>query len=176
MIARRSALAFIALCLATATPAATASAPPPHLSGAFRLLEQQSDDIEAAIDGAVAKMGVVARPFARRRLRAINTRYETLSIEATDDAVVVVADPRAPIRTPASGAPVAWRREDGEQFDVRGEWRDTTFAQTFASGSGRRVNLYRLSPDGRTLDLRVEISGGGLPNPMTYRLVYQRLG
>lgn len=170
----RSRTAVLALIAALLAPAAPRAAERASLAGTFNLLERQGDDIDAAIEGAVAGMSVVARPFARRRLRAINTPYPRLSIDATTDAVVVVADPRAPIRTPAGGEPIPWRREDGETFDVRGEWRDGAFEQTFVSGSGRRVNLYRLSPDGRRLDLRVEISGGGLPSPMSYRLVYER--
>jgi hypothetical protein len=49
------------------------------------------------------------------------------------------------------------------------------FQQTFASGTGRRVNRYRVSDDGQTLTIDVRVSGGGLPGSMTYRLVYQRV-
>lgn len=59
--------------------------------------------------------------------------------------------------------------------DVRGEWDGTAFTQTFVSGTGRRVNRYTVSPDGQILTVRVEISGGGQPDPMTYHLVYRRV-
>jgi hypothetical protein len=147
----------------------------PNLSGTFRLIAEQSDDINWAIEGAVAPMNFVARPFARSRLRAINPPYPHLKIESTGDAVVIAADPRAPVRTPVNGAPVRWRREDGEMFNVSGEWEGTTFEQTFVSGTGRRVNQYTVSPDDQTLTLRVEITGGGLPGAMTYHLTYRRV-
>src|SRR5262245_64668760 len=84
------------------------------------------------------------------------------------------ADPHAPVRTPLSGAEVTWRREDGELFTVSGTWDGSTFKQRFASGTGRRINRYRLGPDGGKLTIDVTIFGGGLPGTMTYQLVYER--
>ncbi|MFI5365431.1 MAG: hypothetical protein ACHQ4J_07390 [Candidatus Binatia bacterium] len=156
-------------------PGTGMSAQPPKLSGTFRLVAEQSDDINRAIEGAVARMSFVMRPFARSRLRTINTPYPRLVIESTADAIVVVADPRAPVRTPANGAPIRWRREDGETFNVSGTWEGPAFQQTFVSGTGHRVNRYIVSPDGQTLTVQVEITGGGLKGPMTYHLVYRRI-
>ena len=169
------ALSLIAAALHVMAPAPAFSAQGPNLTGTFGLVVEQSDDIPRAIEGAVAKMNFVMRPLARSRLRVINTRYERLMIDASNDAVTIVADSRAPICTPANGTAVAWRREDGELFNVSGEWEGTAFEQTFVSGTGRRINRYSLGPDGSTLELQVEISGGGLTGPMTYHLVYRRL-
>jgi hypothetical protein len=169
------ALSCLALLIETLAPGVGMSAQPPKLSGTFRLVAEQSDDINRAIEGAVARMSFVVRPFARSRLRTINTSYPRLVIESTADAIVIVADPRAPVRTPANGAPIRWRREDGETFNVSGEWEGSVFQQTFVSGTGHRVNRYIVSPDGETLTVQVEITGGGLKGPMTYHLVYRRI-
>ena len=155
-------------------PAAVAATRPADLSGAFRLVEGQDAALEQAIDAAVAPMSLVARPFARNRLRQITTPYGRITIDSRGDAIVMVADPRAPVRTPVSGAEVPWRREDGELFSVSGTWDGTTFEQRFASGTGRRINRYRLGPDGGKLTIDVTIFGGGLPGTMTYQLVYER--
>jgi hypothetical protein len=156
-------------------PQASAAAPVPNLAGTFRLVAEQSDRIDEAIGRAIAPMSFFARPFARRRLQKINTPYERLMIGATADNVVVVADPRIPVQTPLTGAPIKWKREDGEPFDVTGVWDGTVFQQTFASGTGRRVNRYSVSADGQTLTLQVVVRGGGLPGAMTYQLVYRRV-
>jgi hypothetical protein len=163
------------LVLAALVPVTAAATGLPSLTGTFRFVAQQSDDINHAIDRAIRTMNVLERPFARHRLRTINTPYPRLRIRVTPDAVLIVADRRAPIRMPLTGAPVAWRREDGEPFTVRGMWEGSVFEQTFASGTGRRVNSYQLSPDGQTLTIRVVVTGGGLPRPMRYHIVYRRI-
>ncbi len=168
------ALAVVPLALCV-IPRRTLSTATSNLTGTFGLVAEQSDDVSRAIEGAVVKMNFVMRPFARRRLRVINTPYQRLMIESSIDAVTIVADPRAPIRMPVNGAAVAWCREDGEVFSVTGEWAGAAFEQTFVSGTGRRVNRYSLSPDSQTLMLQVEVSGGGLTGPMTYHLVYRRI-
>jgi len=158
--------------LLAAAPAAAARLS--DLSGAFRLVAGQDAALEHAIELAVAPMTFVARPFARNRLREITTAYPRIMIDTSTDEIIMVADPRAPVHTPLSGAAVRWRREDGEPFTVSGRWDGTVFEQRFASGSGRRVNRYHLGADGRTLTIDVAIFGGGLPGTMTYRLVYER--
>ena len=144
-------------------------------SGTFRLLPSQSDDVDGAIERAIQPMGFVIRPFARSRLRRINTPYPRIVIHTTADRVEFVGDPRAPIETLANGRPIAWKREDGEPFSVSTAWDSGVLQQTFVSGTGRRVNRYTLSPDGGTLTMRVLVSGGGLPGTLAYTLVYQRV-
>lgn len=165
---------FLALVILV-TPCAAVAARVADFSGTFRLVPEQSDDLDAAIEQAIRPMGFVIRPFARRRLRKINTPCARLTIGATADAVVVVGDAQAPIRTPLNGVPIRWTREDGEPFTVSATWDGGVFEQTFASGTGRRVNRYSLSADGQTLTMHVTVSGGGLPGTMIYALAYQRV-
>jgi hypothetical protein len=157
------------------TPCAAVAARAADFSGTFRLVPEESDDIDAAIERAIRPMGFVIRPFARRRLRKINTPCARLTIGASADAVVVVGDAQAPIRTPLNGVPISWKREDGEPFTVSAAWDGGVFEQTFASGTGRRINRYSLSADGRMLTMHVAVSGGGLPGTLVYTLVYQRV-
>lgn len=156
-------------------PQLSSAAHVPNLAGTFHLVAEQSDDIDQAIDRAIAPMNLLIRPFARSRLEKINRPYQRLMIGATANDIVVVADPRTPIQTPLNGAPIKWQREDGEPFNVSGAWDGTVFEQTFVSGTGRRVNRYSVSTDGQTLTLHVVITGGGLPGAMTYQLVYRRV-
>ena len=170
-----SVLLSLLWCVHAAVPRASFATHMPDLTGTFRLLAEQSYDIDRAIDGAIAPMSFLVRPFARSRLQKINIPYQRLVIEAKTDEVRIVADPRVPIQTPLSGAPIRWKREDGEPFNVSGVWDGGVFEQTFVSGSGRRINRYNVSADGQTLTIHVVVTGGGLPGAMTYHLVYRRV-
>ena len=164
---------LVAVALVTASAPVTADAA--DFSGTFRLVSEKSDSIDSAIERAIEPMTFVVRPFARSRLRKINAPYARLTIGETADVVVVAGDTETPIRTPSNGAPVAWKRRDGEPFTVSAAWDGGMFEQIFASGTGRRVNRYSLSPDGQFLTMQVAVSGGGLPGTMVYALVYQRI-
>jgi hypothetical protein len=144
--------------------------------GTFALVQAQSDNVDAAINQAIGRMNIATRQVARGRLRKTNQPYRTLAISTPGSSVSVVTDGRAAIVTPASGTAVKWKREDGEVLDVSTAWEANRLRQTFAAEDGRRVNVYTLSPDGRTLTLNVTVTSGRLPQPLTYKLVYQRQG
>ena len=163
---------FLALALLALAPIAARAQT--QLNGTYTLNRQQSDNINTKIDEAVARMNFVTRPVARGRLRKTNTAYERLVIAYTPQNVTITYDQRNPIVTPANGTPIKWRREDGEQFDVSTEWENGRLEQTFSAEDGRRVNVYSLSSDGRTLTMDVTITSPRLPRPLTYKLVYNR--
>jgi len=165
---------WLAVCVAAAVADTAFAIEQTNLSGTFRFVAEQSDDLDRAINEAISTMSWVVRPFARRRLQHITAPYPRLDISAAADAVLMVADRRAPVRTPVDGTPVPWKREDGEMFNVSGVWRGRVFEQTFVSGTGRRVNRYTVSGDGQTLTIKVIVTGGGLPGAMRYHLVYRR--
>ncbi len=172
-------IAALGLCVMLLTvglgPEMLRAASAPNLSGTFQFIAEQSDDIDQAISEAIDTMNVVVRPFARRRLQHITAPYPLLRIRATPDAMLMVADTRAPIHMLVNGTAVRWKREDGEMFNVSGMWDGDAFEQTFVSGTGRRVNRYVLSSDGQMLTIQVVVTGGGLPGAMRYHLAYRRM-
>lgn len=144
------------------------------LEGSFVYDAQASEQINPAIERAIARMNMVTRPVARGRLRKTNTPYQRITIAHTPTQVTVTTDGRNPIVTPAAGTPVDWRREDGEMLKVSTEWKNQVLEQTFAAPDGRRINAYSISPDGRTLTMNVTVTSPRLAAPLTYRLVYRR--
>lgn len=163
----------LALCTDMALPP-TARAQSTDPQGTFQLIADQSADIEAAIETAVAKMNFVKRPIARNRLKKTNTAYQLIHIARLPDAVELTFDQRKPLRVPTTGTPVKWTREDGEVFDVSAQWQGTQLTQTYKAEDGMRVNTFRLSPDGQTLSLDVAVSSGQLPQAVKYTLAYRR--
>ena len=169
---------FCALALFTALPqAATAQQ---QVRGTWTLNRQQSDDINAKINTAVARMNVVVRQIARPRLRSTNTAYPQLVISTDAQAFRVDMQGRPSVSSPSNGSPVLWHRETGRTCPaVRGDcvrvttvWDNGRLTQTFAAEDGQRVNVYTI--DGNTLTMNVTITSPRLPNPLTYRLVYNR--
>lgn len=159
--------------LALLAPAGLRAQPAP-LQGTYAFVAAESDDVGRAIQRATAEMNFVTRPIARGRLRRTNVPYGTITLAQTTSQVTVTSDERAPIVTPADGTPIRWTREDGEVFDVHTRWLDGSLEQTFAAEDGQRINLFSLSPDGRTLTMRVTVTSPRLPEPMVYSLRYRR--
>lgn len=167
---QRIALLFV-LALAALLPAgASAQA---GLAGTWTLNRQASDNIEQAINGAVADMNFITRPIARRRLNRTNAAYNRVVI-ATGNQVSVTFDQRRAIVTPANGNAIKWEREDGEMFDVATRMNGATLVQTFTAEDGSRENSYTLSNNGNTLTMNVTIRSPRLENPLRYKLVYNR--
>lgn len=151
-----------------------------QLAGTWRLNRQQSDDINAKINTAVARMNVVVRQIARPRLRSTNTPYPQLVIHTDGGAYRVDMQGRPSVSSPSNGNGVLWHRETGRTCPaVRGDcvrvttvWNNGRLTQTFAAEDGQRVNVYTV--DGNTLTMNVTITSPRLPQPLTYRLVYNR--
>lgn len=170
---RRAMILAALLALAPAAPAASQEAP--SLEGTFVYDAGRSDNVNRAIETVTARMNFALRPIARGRLRRTNQPYQRVSISHTSTHVTIATDQRAPLVTPANGAPVDWTRpEDGEKLKVSTEWENGRLEQTFMAEDGRRVNTYSISPDGRTLTLEVAVSSPRLRAPLTYTLRYRR--
>ena len=173
---------LLALALFALLPSVT-PAQQPALRGTWVLDREQSDDINARINTAVARMNVVTRQIARPRLRSTNIAYPRLVVSYDGESVRVEMQGRPSVSSPANGQPVLWQRETGRPCAaVRGdcvrvttEWKNGALEQTFAAEDGQRRNLFTTSADGNTLTMNVTITSPRLPLPLTYRLVYRRV-
>ena len=163
---------FVALALVALASTATRAQSP--LDRTWTRNRQQSDNVNAAIDAAIRPMNFLVRAVARGRLRTANVAYERLVIASSEDRVNVTYNERAPVITPSDGTVVKWLREDGQDFDVSTEWEDGRLVQTFRAPDGRRVNVYSVSADGRTLTMDVTLTSPRLAAPLRYKLVFDR--
>jgi len=168
-------LAALFACLLALPGAAAAQAGEgATLKGTFVYDASASDNVNQAIDEAIARMNFALRPIARGRLRKTNQPYRRVSIDYTAAQVHIGTDGRPAIVTPANGTPVDWTREDGEKLKVSTEWENGKLEQTFQAEDGRRVNTYSIGQDGRTLSMLVTITSPRLSRPLTYTLRYRR--
>lgn len=171
---QRTSVVALALALAALALPAAGSAQEASMRGTFTLNRQASDNVLTAINTAVARMNFVTRPIARGRLNRTNQPYNRVVIDFNTSQVTITFDNRAPIQSPANGTPIRWTREDGEVLNVSTEWENSTLEHTFAAEDGQRVNTYSISADGNTLTMNVRVTSPRLPQPLTYKLVYNR--
>ena len=145
------------------------------LDGTYILDEIDSDNMNEVIEDAVGKLNFLTRDIARERLKKLNPVYRQVAISSSPTEISVVVDNQPALRTPAKGGPVAWVGPDGGKVDVSMQLLDRRLAQTFTSTEGRRVNDYTLSPDGRTLTMKVTETSPRLSQSITYKQVYRRV-
>ena len=144
------------------------------MRGTWAINRQASDNVTQAINTTVARMSFITRPIARGRLTRTNPVYNRVVLNYTNDQVSTTFDQRHAIESPANGQPVKWTREDGEKFDLSTEWQQGRLVQTFRAEDGSRTNVYTVSADGGTLTMNVTIRSPKLPQPLTYKLVYNK--
>jgi sugar lactone lactonase YvrE len=154
---------------------ALAAAQKSGLDGTYILDETDSDNMSEVIEDAVAKLNFLTRDIARGRLQKLNPAYRQVAITSSPDEISVTVDNQPPLQTPAKGAPVAWVGPDGRRVNASMQLAGRRLAQTFTSADGRRVNDYTLSPDGRTLTMRVTETSPRLSRTITYKQVYRRV-
>jgi hypothetical protein len=146
----------------------------PSFEGTYKLDAKASDNVNKAIEGAVKHLWSIPKRIASSNLRKINVRYEQISISYIEEEVSIKTDQRQPLRTPINGTPVDWTREDEEKIKVSTVMESGKMKRTFTAEAGQRINTYIISADGKTLTMDVSVTGKHLPQPLTYKLVYQR--
>jgi hypothetical protein len=159
-----------------AAPAHAAAAQAPAFAGTYTLNARASDNVQTAINQAASHVMFLIRGIARSRMRSTNPVYQRVVIQEQPAEFAIAFDQRAPVRAPSTGASVPWTREDGEKFQVSiHTLADGRLQETFVAEDGRRVNVFSLSPDGRVLTMETTVSSPKLPQPLHYRLVFDRV-
>jgi len=126
--------------------------------------------IERSLDGMI----FIAKPIARPKLRKASRILPSFSFEF----------PEGWIRSLTPGNPVAMSRDsgevarftsgDGEQLRLSQRFLGLKLVQDFSSSEGTRRNEYSISPNGSTMGLTVTITSSKLPQPLVYKLTYQK--
>jgi hypothetical protein len=158
-----------------AAPAHAVAAQAPAFGGTYTLNARASDNVQQAINEAGSHVMFLIRGIARSRMRATNPVYQRVVIGETPADFAIAFDQRAAVHTPSTGAATPWTREDGEKFQVSTRVTEGRLHQTFVAEDGRRVNVFSLSPDGKVLTMETTVSSPKLPQPLHYRLVFDRV-
>src|SRR3954464_9381827 len=170
-----STLCLLLLCGAIILGSSTlAAAQEPGLDGTYILDQTDSDNVNEVIEDVAGKLNFLTRDIARGRLKKLNPAYRQVAITSSPNEISVTVDNEPPLRTPAKGVPVPWVGPDGAKLNASMQLAGRRLAQTFTSADGRRINDYTLSPDGRTLTMRVTETSTRLSQPIAYKQIYRR--
>ncbi len=160
--------------LARQNPAAPtdASSPIAKFAGTFERVEGPANEQarDAAIDAAVAEMGMLTRGFAKDKLKETNPVARQVAISEKDGQVTISMDGRT-YTAPLDGSAVKVQSITGDPMDLSlavGE----RLEQRFSGDEKSRVNAFRV--EGDELRIHVTVHAAALPKDVTYELVYRR--
>jgi len=157
-------------------PPATAASLVGPLVGRYRFVggQAQRAGIARAVEDVVARMGVLSRGIARKRLLAASEIPSTIEIAADGDLVTVAIDGRRHVAR-LGGKSVRVRGRDGKRSHMRYRMHERSLVQVFDASEGDRINTF--SPrEGGGITLHVTIRSPKLPADVRYRLSYRRAG
>jgi hypothetical protein len=142
----------------------------------YALSPDESDDVRAAIEHAIAHMNFIVRPIARRRLIRANRPAPMLTFEVRPDTLAVTFPGLNPIITPLTGDTVPWLRgSTGETYAVHVVLAGDTLRQTIASDDGERENDFIFLDAGATIEMHVTLKADRLPAPLQYVEVFREI-
>ena len=165
--------------VAAAAEAPTAAPVPaaPRIAGVYGYAggEAERKQLFAAIEHVIHDMIFVARPIARKRLRAPNLPSEELMIAVTADRIIIVRPGRPTVSAPRDGSEIVWRSPDGDDFRVRHRLvGDHRVVQEFVGDGNRSENTFSIDAGGERLTVQTSITADRLPRPLDFRTTYQR--
>lgn len=142
----------------------------------YALSSQESDDVRAAIERAIAHMGLIPRQIARHRLIRANRPPSLLTFALGLDTLAVTFDGMNPIATPLNGAIVRWKRgTTRETYDVHVAFAGDTVRQIIAADDGQRENDFVFRDGGATIEMHVTLQAQRLPTPLHYVEVFREV-
>lgn len=142
-------------------------------AGTWRLNSPASDNIDKAIEEAIAPMNFIARPIARGRLKTRNAPFPSVSIKVEGSGVRVAHEAGLTASYPGPGSPVRTTAPDGTDVHTRFT-TDPVLTFTYEADSGIREDRYVLSGDNTAVTIFVRLTSAKLPRPVLYKLVYNR--
>ena len=161
---------------ASATPATPAVDERARFRASFRFAGSSQEQAArvAAIDRGIDSLFFAIRGIARSRLSA-GTKIDPWVSFSFDAQKIRTRIPRAnDALSPENGAPVDYEN-DGERTKLSQRLAAGKITQVFDAEQGRRVNEWVLSPDAKTLWLKVTVSSPKLTRPVAYTLTYEKV-
>jgi hypothetical protein len=143
-----------------------------RLEGSYRFSggAKERKAIEDAIEDVVEDMGIIARPIARKRLKAAARVHERIRIAVSDDSVTIeLGDEK--FTAPADGTKVEVIGSEGKEVQLSYRLDGGEITQRFEGEGGGKVNVFR--PHGkRKMRVACRIYSDRLPKDLVYKLTY----
>jgi hypothetical protein len=144
-------------------------------SHVYVVARDESDDVRAAIERAIAHMNFLIRPIARHRLTRTNRVPGRLTFTVTADTLIVTFEHANPIVTPLDGTVVPWVSGVSEDlYHVGITSAGDTLHQLIQASDGSRADDFVFLDGGQRVALHVTLRADRLPRPLTYTLMFYR--
>jgi hypothetical protein len=141
--------------------------------GEWKLLAEDSDQVETLIDEHLKDLNFAKRAWWKRKLQASCKAYTMLDILAGDGFSVTLGK-EVPADAVPGGGSSDWKRSDGEKFQVSMKQEGPRITMGF-QGDGYTLTLvFSMRKNGRTLALQTTYAHPSLESPFSYKLVFQR--
>ncbi len=127
--------------------------------------------INHAVDKATDDLSVFVRGIARKRLKEVNPPYEHILLSERDGEITTDFEGRRYVAD-ASGQVRRNVDPDGSKVEVAYRLEGRTLHGRYKAKDGEKAIDFVLGPDGRTLDVRVQVTSPRLPEPVSYDLTY----
>jgi hypothetical protein len=134
----------------------------------------ESDNVNAAIDRSVRRMGWLSRPVARHRLRLNNPQPAALRLTWLPDTIIVALGRDEPLALPRDGTTVPWRDPEGEVVHASLAIHGDTLTQAVIGKDGRADSQFLIGDDGRHVLMSVTITSPHLPDPVVYSIGFRQ--
>jgi hypothetical protein len=147
----------------------------PGFTGTFRFggVGAEEEARRAAIDRTISSLFFAIRGIARSRLSSSTKIDPWVSFEFGAGQIRMRAPSATDATSPEHGDAVDYVNH-GNHVRLSQKLTAGTLTQVFVADEGRRVNEWSLTPDARTLLLKVTVSSSKLRIPLVYTLTYQR--
>ena len=147
--------------------------PKVNWDGEWSLIPDESDKLDAAIDEHLKDQNFALKLYWKKKLKNACTVPQMLDILNGIDGFSVTLGRERPAECAPDGTASAWKRSDGEAFQVTLRKEGPRMTQTFQGDGYTLTNVYSMRKSGNTLALQITYAHPKL-DPFSYKLVYKR--
>lgn len=141
--------------------------------GTWELIPESSDNIDKAVEKAIARMSFIARPIARGKLKHHNKAFSRTFITLSPDGLEIRHDGGIEARYPSPLVDVRAKDVDGGTV-LTSVTPGPVMTLRYKSADGVREDQYILNEDRTMLTIAVRVASPRLPNELTYKLVFRK--
>lgn len=163
--------------------AQTKKSPPPkagevketkiNWDGEWALIPDESDKLDLMMDEHLKDQNFAMRVYWKKKLQKACKAPQMLDILYGRDGFSVTFGKEAPAESTPDGTASAWKRGDGEEFQVTLRKDGVRMTQTFQGVDYALTNVYSMHKDGESLTLQVTYAHPKLGNAFNYKLIYR---
>jgi hypothetical protein len=142
--------------------------------GEWTLVPDESDKLEPMIEEHVKDQNFAMKPYWKKKLQKACKAPQLMDILYGGDGFSVTLGKERPVESAPDGTASAWKRSDGEEFQVTLRKDGPRMTQTFQGDGYTLSHVYSMRKDGETLALQVTYTHPKLGNAFSYKLIYKR--